>query len=58
MRGMEKAKKLLTGKEELPLSEVAALCGFHDYNYFITVFSRELGMTPAARKKSHILKGR
>lgn len=43
---MEKAKELLSGKEELPLSEVAALCGFHDYNYFITVFSREVGCSP------------
>lgn len=48
---MEKAKELLSGKEELPLSEVAALCGFHDYNYFITVFSREVGLSPAAWRK-------
>ena len=51
---MEKAKELLSGKEELPLSEVAALCGFHDYNYFITVFSREVGMSPAAWRKNKI----
>ena len=43
---LEKAKELLSRNEELPLSEVAALCGFHDYNYFITVFSREVGCSP------------
>ena len=51
---MEKAKELLSGKKELPLSEVSALCGFHDYNYFITVFSREVGMSPAAWRKDKI----
>ncbi len=43
---MEKAKELLSGQKQLPLAEVAALCGFHDYNYFITVFSREVGCSP------------
>lgn len=28
------------------ISEVAALCGFDDSNYFSTVFTRETGMTP------------
>lgn len=49
---MEKAKELLSGNEELPLSEIAARCGFHDYNYFITVFSREVGMSPAAWRRA------
>ncbi len=49
---MEKAKDLLAGKEDLPLSEIAAQCGYHDYNYFITVFSREVGMSPAAWRKT------
>lgn len=49
---MEKAKALLREKKELPLSEVAAQCGFRDYNYFITVFSREVGFSPGAWKKT------
>ncbi|MBR2822854.1 MAG: PocR ligand-binding domain-containing protein [Clostridia bacterium] len=49
---MEKAKALLSARKELPLSEIAAQCGFHDYNYFITVFSREVGCPPAAWRKS------
>jgi AraC-like DNA-binding protein len=48
---MEKAKELLKGQKQLPLSEVAALCGYHDYNYFFTVFSREVGMTPGEWRK-------
>ena len=52
---MEKAKELLAGQEDLPLSEVAALCGFRDYNYFITVFGREEGMSPAAWKRARQL---
>ena len=51
---MEKAKEMLSGKEELPLSEVAAQCGFHDYNYFITVFSREVGCSPTTWRKRNI----
>lgn len=49
---MEKAKSLLSENKELPLSEVAAQCGFHDYNYFITVFSREVGCSPAAWRRA------
>ena len=49
---MEKAKALLVDRKELPLSEVAAQCGFHDYNYFITVFSREVGCSPGAYRKN------
>ena len=50
---MEKAKQLLSGNEELPLSEVASQCGYHDYNYFITVFSREVGCTPGEWRRSN-----
>ena len=50
---IEKAKDLLREKKELPLSEVAAQCGFHDYNYFITVFSREVGLSPGSWKKNN-----
>lgn len=43
---IEKAKSLLQDHTGLTISEVASLCGFHDYNYFITVFKRVAGMTP------------
>ena len=43
---IEKAKSLLQDQTDLTISEVASLCGFHDYNYFITVFRRVAGLTP------------
>ncbi len=48
---MEKAKELLSENKDLPLAEVADRCGFTDYNYFITVFSREVGISPTAFRK-------
>lgn len=54
---MERAKALLSEKTDLPLSEVAASCGYHDYNYFITVFSREVGMPPAAWRRDALTCG-
>ena len=42
-----KAKELLVEQKQLPLAEVAAQCGYHDYNYYFTVFSREVGCTPS-----------
>ncbi len=43
---MEKAKSLLREQRNLPLAEVAWQCGYRDYNYFFTVFRREVGCTP------------
>lgn len=45
------AKRLLTDRPELSIAEVAAQCGFADYNYFIAVFSRETGSSPGAYRK-------
>lgn len=50
---MEKARSLLSDYKEMPLAEIAAQCGFHDYNYFITVFSRETGCAPGAYRKDN-----
>ena len=50
---MEKAKELLRERKDLTLSEISAQCGYEDYNYFITVFGREVGQTPSSfRTKS------
>ena len=54
---VEKAKMLLRDRKDLALAEVAAQCGYEDYNYFITVFRRETGHTPGAfRKEERIRK--
>lgn len=43
---IEKAKILLVDRPEMRISEIAAECGFDDYNYFITVFKRTTGQPP------------
>ncbi|MBQ9544897.1 MAG: PocR ligand-binding domain-containing protein [Clostridia bacterium] len=49
---MEKAKSLLLERRDLTVAEIASLSGYADYNYFITVFSRETGKTPGAFRNS------
>ena len=50
---IEKAKALLTDRPDMPDSEAAFACGFTDYNYFITVFKKYVGISPGkfARKR-------
>lgn len=43
---INRAKELLSENTELRVSDIAAACGFNDYNYFITVFKRLVGTTP------------
>lgn len=48
------AKTLLSDQPELSIGEIAAKCGFGDYNYFIALFSREVGSSPNAyRRQQH-----
>lgn len=49
---IEKAKRLLTEQDGLSLAEIASECGFQDYNYFITVFKRMVGLPPKAYAKA------
>lgn len=49
---MEKARQLLSEQPELSLIEVASACGYDDYNYFITVFKRVVGVPPRAYANS------
>lgn len=51
---MEKAKTLLRERKDLTLAEVAAQCGYGDYNYFITVFSREVGHSPTSWRRKEM----
>lgn len=43
---MDHARQLLAERPELSIAEVAAQCGYSDYNYFIAAFSRETGTPP------------
>ena len=42
---LEKAKRLLR-TTELSLAEISNECGFADYNYFIRIFNKHVGVTP------------
>lgn len=48
---MDLAKQLLLEPQSRSIAEIAALCGYSDYNYFISVFTREVGMPPGAYRK-------
>ena len=52
---MQQAKKILIQQPNLPISEVATLCGFSDYNYFIRAFKKQYEVTPLQFKKSAAL---
>ena len=49
---IEKAKDLLQNHPDMPLAEVATACGYSDYNYFISVFTREAGTPPRQFRKN------
>lgn len=40
------AKELLLIDPDIRISDVASLCGFDDYNYFIDLFKRTTGLSP------------
>ena len=48
---IEKAKKMMRDPGRYPLSWISSECGFSDYNYFITVFTREEGLSPSQWRK-------
>ncbi len=43
---ISKAKTLLENYPDMTLADIAFSCGFKDYNYFITVFKRIVGVSP------------
>lgn len=43
---INKAKALLENHPDMTLADIAFSCGFKDYNYFITVFKRIVGVSP------------
>jgi AraC family transcriptional regulator len=44
-RRIEHASELLSNSE-LPMSEIASICGFSDQSHFCALFKKHLGMTP------------
>lgn len=53
-RRLRLAQNYLQSKSEINISQIASLCGFPDYNYFIRLFKKKIGMTPLQyRKRSY-----
>ncbi len=51
---MDRAKKRLEDNPHMTIAQIAADCGYADYNYFIAVFSQTVGQSPGSyRKKLH-----
>lgn len=48
---LELACELLLHEPSLNVTEIASACGFSDYNYFIRLFRRRLGITPLQFRK-------
>ena len=48
------AKELLTEQPELALADIATQCGYHDYNYFINVFTKVAGISPGAFRRNEV----
>ena len=49
---MEQAQHLLLDHPEMSISLIAEECGYADYNYFITVFSRTVGQSPGCYRST------
>ena len=45
---MDKARRLLRDRPDLALSDIAAACGYPDYNYFIALFTKTHSLSPTA----------
>ena len=47
------ARSLLLSEERIPLNVIAERCGYGDYNYFISIFSRAMGCSPHRWRERH-----
>ncbi len=54
---IDKARQLLTEQPEMRVNDVAEACGFSDYNYFISVFTRITGQSPSRFRRNHMQEG-
>ncbi|MBP3217017.1 MAG: PocR ligand-binding domain-containing protein [Lachnospiraceae bacterium] len=48
---IERARKLLAENADLSIHEISEQCGFTDYNYFMTVFRKYSGTSPARYRR-------
>ncbi len=55
-RRMEKAVALLTDARQIPVSVIAAHCGFSECSSFTHAFRRFYGISPAQYREKHTIK--
>ena len=53
---LNEAKRLLINEKNKTVTEISAMCGFNDYNYFIRIFKSKIGLTPLKYRKENINK--
>lgn len=51
---LERTQHMLKSKPELSITQIASLCGFSDYNYFIRLFKKQFGITPLQFRKRQL----
>jgi AraC-like DNA-binding protein len=51
---LKQAQELLQSEQELNITQIATLCGFPDYNYFIRLFKKHVGITPLRFRKEKL----
>lgn len=52
IKKIDYASKLLI-ETKLPVSKIAGICGFYDFNYFSRIFKKFKGVSPKEFRKSH-----
>ncbi len=52
LKKLSHAQELLKTRAHLDITEVASACGFSDYNYFIRIFKKRIGITPLQFRKT------
>jgi len=51
---LKQAQEMLRSEQELNITQIANLCGFPDYNYFIRLFKKHVGITPLQFRKEKL----
>ena len=51
---LKQAQEMSRSKQELNITQIATLCGFPDYNYFIRLFKKHVGITPLQFRKEKL----
>ena len=50
---LKQTQELLKTKPELNIAQISSTCGFSDYNYFIRLFKKHVGLTPLQFRKEN-----